>query len=111
IYLNIPMLVMIDQYLQPSLEVQKQQYPNRPECPGLSSYKTHKIIERFGLEETLKVMYFKPPYHGQGNLSLDQVTQSPIQPDLGHLQGVHNFSGQPVLVPHHFHHNEFLLNI
>ena len=40
---------------------------------------------------------------GQGYLPPDQAAQYPIQPGLGHLQGldIHSFSGQPVPVPHH----------
>lgn len=36
--------------------------------------------------------------HGQGQLPLDQVTQSPIQPGQEHFQGwsIHSSSGQPV---------------
>ncbi|KAK4813670.1 hypothetical protein QYF61_017637, partial [Mycteria americana] len=47
---------------------------------------------------------------GQEHLPLDQVAQSPIQPGLKHFQGwgIHNFSGQPVPVPHHPHSEEFL---
>jgi len=40
------------------------------------------ITEWFGLEGTLKIIYFQPPCHGQGHLPLDQVAQSPIQPGL-----------------------------
>jgi len=34
--------------------------------------------------------------HGQGHLSLDQIDQSTVPPDLEHLQGwdIHNFSMQ-----------------
>ena len=46
--------------------------------------------------------------HGQGHISLDQVAQIPIQPDLEHFQGggIHNFFGQPVPLPHHPHHKK-----
>jgi len=33
------------------------------------------------LEGTLQIT-FHPPCHGQGHLPLDQVAQSPVQPDL-----------------------------
>ncbi|KAK4807192.1 hypothetical protein QYF61_024312 [Mycteria americana] len=68
------------------------------------------IIERFGLEGTFKDHLVQPTCHGQGHLSLDQVAQSLIQPDLEHFQGwgIHNFSGQPVPVSHHPHRKAFL---
>jgi len=46
---------------------------------GLS---VHRIIERFGLEGTLKIIWFQPPCHEQGHLSPDQVAQSSVQPGL-----------------------------
>jgi len=65
------------------------------------------------LEGTLKTIWFQPPCHGQGQLPLDQVAQSSIQPGLEHCQGwgSHNFSGQLVPVFHHPHGEEFLPNI
>jgi len=68
----------------------------------------HRIVEWFGLEGTLEIIYFQPPGHGQGHLPPDQVAQSPIQPGLEHFQGggIHSFSGQPVPVPHHPHSEE-----
>ena len=73
-------------------------------------YSIHRIIEWFGLEGTLKIIWFQPPCHGQGHLPLDQVAQSPIQPGLEHCQGwgSHNFPGQPVPMPHHPHSEELL---
>ena len=58
----------------------------------------HRIREWFGLEATFKNLLVHPHCHGQGHLSLDQVAQSPVQPDLEHFQwrGTHNFSGQAV---------------
>jgi len=58
----------------------------------------------------LKDYLVQPPCHGQGHLPLDQVAQSPIQPGLEHCQGEgsHNFSGQPVPVPHHPHSKQFI---
>ncbi|KAK4814330.1 hypothetical protein QYF61_014844 [Mycteria americana] len=45
------------------------------------------------------------PLQEQGHLQLDQVAQSPIQPDLECFQGwgLRYLSGQPVPVPHHPH--------
>ena len=53
--------------------------------------------EQFELEGT-----FKGPVYEQGHLQLDQVAQSPIQPDLECLQGwgMNHLSGHPVPVPH-----------
>jgi len=69
----------------------------------------HRIVEWFGLEGTLKIIWFQPLCHGQGHLQLDQAAQSPLQPGLEHFQGggSHSFSGQPVPVPHHPHSEEF----
>jgi len=65
------------------------------------------------LEGTLKIIWFQPLCHEQGHLPLDQVAQSSIQPGLEHCQagGIQSFSGQPVLVFHHPHGEEFLPNI
>ncbi|KAJ7417966.1 hypothetical protein WISP_61759 [Willisornis vidua] len=43
-----------------------------------------------------------PLCHGQGQLPLDQVPQSPVQPGFEHFQewDIHYFSGKPVPVPH-----------
>jgi len=53
------------------------------------------------------------PCHGQEYHPLDQVAEGPIQPGLEHFQGwgIHSFSGQPVLVPHHPLSEEFPPNI
>lgn len=53
-------------------------------------------------KELLKVTWSKPCKE-QGHLTLDQVSQSPVQPDLGCLQGwgIHHQSGHPVPVLHH----------
>ena len=79
----------------------------------LCELKDHAILAWFGLEGTLKIIWFQPPCHEQGNLPPDQVAQSSIQPGLEHCQGggSHSFSGQPVPVPHHPHSKEFLLYI
>jgi len=70
----------------------------------------HRIMEWFGLEEALKYHLVRPFCHGQKLLSLDQVTQSPIQLGLEHFRerDIHNFSGKPVSLPHHPHSEEFL---
>ena len=73
----------------------------------------HRIIERFGLEGTLKIVSFQPPCHEQGHLPPAQGAQSPVQPGLEHCQGggSHSFSGQPGPGPHHPHSEEFPSNI
>jgi len=50
------------------------------------------------------------PCNEQGHLSLDQVAQSPIQPDLQSYQGwsIYHISGQHVPVFHHPQSKEFL---
>jgi len=47
----------------------------------------HRIIEWFGLEGTLKIIWFQPPCHEQGLLLPDQGAQSSVQPGLEHCQG------------------------
>ncbi|KAK4821804.1 hypothetical protein QYF61_003833 [Mycteria americana] len=61
---------------------------------------THRMI---WVAKDLKDHLVPTPCHGQGQLPLDQVAQSPMQPGLEHFQGwgIHNFSGQSVPVPHH----------
>jgi len=55
----------------------------------------YRMIEGFGLEGTLKIIWFQPPWRGQRHLPLDQVAQSPIQPGLEQCQGggIHSVSG------------------
>lgn len=55
----------------------------------------------------------QPCCHGQGHLSLDQITQRHIQAGLEHLQGGdnQNFSGQAVPLLHYPHSKEFVTNI
>lgn len=36
----------------------------------------HRNIEWFGLEKTLKLIWFQLPYYGQGHLPVDQGAQS-----------------------------------
>ena len=66
-----------------------------------------RTTEWFGLEGTSKG---PTPCHEQGHLQLDQVAQSPVQPERECFQGwgIGHLPGQPVLVPHHTHHNKFL---
>jgi len=45
------------------------------------------IIECFGLEGTLRGHVPQPPCSEQGHLPLDQVAQSPVQPDPACFQG------------------------
>lgn len=44
----------------------------------ISVSETHKILERFVLEGTLNILLLHIPYHGQGHIPLDQVSQSPL---------------------------------
>jgi len=48
---------------------------------------TFRIIEWFGLEGTLKGRPVQPYCTEQVHLQLDQVAQSPVQPDLARFQG------------------------
>ena len=79
----------------------------------ITESENYEIIEWFGLEGTLKIIWFQSPCHGQAHLPPDQVAQSPIQSGLEQCQGggSHSFSGQPVRVPHHLHGEEFLFYI
>jgi len=56
----------------------------------------------------LKVIQPKPLCHEQGHLQLDQVAQSPVQPDFECFQGIDHLSGQPVPVLHHPQGKKFL---
>jgi len=69
-----------------------------------------RIIECFALEETCKGHLVQSPCSEQGHLQLDQVAQSPVQPDLErfHVWGVCYLSGNPVPVLHHPHRKKFL---
>ena len=70
----------------------------------------HRIIEWFELEGTFKGHLVQPPCHEQGHLPLDQVAQSPVQPDLECSQGwgIHHLSGKPLPVSHHSCRKKFL---
>ena len=48
---------------------------------------TYAVIERLGLEETFRGHLAQPPCREQGHLQVDQVAQSPVQPDLECFQG------------------------
>jgi len=69
----------------------------------------YRIIERFGLEGTFKDHLLQTPCRGQEHLSLNQVAQSPIQPDFEHSKSwyIHNFSRQHIPVPHYAHLKNF----
>ena len=58
-----------------------------------------RVIELSELEGTFKGHLLQPPCNERGHLQLDQVAQSPIQPDLECLQGwgIHHLLGQPQL--------------
>ena len=73
----------------------------------------YRIIESFGLEGTFKGHLAQPPCNEQGHLQLDQVAQSPVQPDLECFQGwgPHCLSGQCVPVFHHPHSKKILPSI
>ena len=64
---------------------------------------SNRIIEYFGSEGTFRAHLAQLPYNEQGHLQLDQVAQSPIQPDLECCQGwgIYHLSGQSVPVFHH----------
>ena len=53
----------------------------------VSKEKESIIIESFGLEGTFKGHLVQPPCNEQAHLQLDQVAQSPVQPDLECFQG------------------------
>ena len=69
----------------------------------------HRIIECLGLEGTFRGHLVQPLCSEQGHLQLDQVAQSPIQPDFDCFQGwgLPCVSGQPVPVFHHLHCKQF----
>ena len=60
------------------------------------------IIESFELEGSLKGHLVLLSCNEQRHLQLDQVVQSPVQPDFEcQGWGIHHLSGQPVPVPHY----------
>lgn len=71
----------------------------------LTALQNYRTEELFGLERAFKYQRIQPPCHRLGCLSLAHVAQSPIQPDLEHLQcwSIHNLPGQPIPVSHHHH--------
>ena len=65
------------------------------------------------MEGTFKGLLVQPPCNKHGHLQIDQITQSPIQPDLECFQGqgTYHLSGQPVSVFHHPYHKKFLPHV
>ena len=63
----------------------------------------HRIIEKFGLEGTLKSHLVLLPDNDQGHLQLDRFSQSPVKLGLECFQGwgIYHLSVQPVPVSHH----------
>lgn len=61
--------------------------------------------EWLGVDRTSKIIWFQPPFCGQGcqplNQALDKIAKSCIQPDLEHVHGwgIYNLSGKPSLGP------------
>jgi len=74
-------------------------------CPCLSEW--------FVLEGSHKSHPVQLPCSEQGHLQLEQVAQSPIQPDLECHQGwvIHHLSGQPVPVPHRTYCKKFISHV
>jgi len=64
-----------------------QEHPPALLFTRATKFPGHRIIEWFGFEGTLKIIWFQPPCHEQGHLPLDQVAQSSIQLGLEHCQG------------------------
>jgi len=62
-----------------------------------SRSRNHRIIEWFRLGGMFAGHLVQPLYHEQGHLQLDQVAQSPVQPDPQYFQGwgISHLSGQP----------------
>ena len=53
------------------------------------------IDSYFGLEGTFKGHLVQPSCNEQGHLQLDQVAQSPVQPDLEYFQGWGTYNLKP----------------
>lgn len=72
----------------------------------------YKIMKWFELEVTFKGHVVQLPCNEQGHLSLEQVTKSSIQPGLEYSLGLgmHQLSGQPMQMPHHLQHTQFLIS-
>lgn len=75
--------------------------------------RNNKIIENFALDGTHKHPLVQLPCKEQGHLKLNQVVQSPVQPDLKSFQGwdIHQFPGQNFPVPHHSQQKKILAYI
>ena len=56
------------------------------------SMSLHRIIELIELEGTFKGHLVQPLCNDQGHIQLDQIAQSPIQPDFECLFIIKNFS-------------------
>lgn len=58
----------------------------------------YRIVELFELEQAIKNHVVQLHCNKEGQLQLDQVALSPIQPDLDCLQGqvIHHLSGQQI---------------
>ncbi|KAK4831029.1 LOW QUALITY PROTEIN: hypothetical protein QYF61_014917 [Mycteria americana] len=67
-------------------------------CASSRGASTFPLWNSLGWKGPLKVIYSNPPCNEQGHLQLDQVAQSPIQPELECFQGwgIYHLSGQPV---------------
>jgi len=64
------------------------------------------------LEGTFKGHLVQLPCSEQGHSQLDQVAQSPVQPDLElhQRQGIHHLSGQTISVLHYLYNKKLSLN-
>lgn len=71
----------------------------------------YKITEWFELERTFKGHVVQPPCNEQGQPLLEQVAKTPVQLGLNVPRGwASQLSGQPVQMPHHLQHMQFLVS-
>jgi len=70
----------------------------------------HRILEQLELEGTFEGHLVEPLCNEQEQLQLDQVTQSPAQPDVECVQGcgIYRLSGQSIPVFYYPHCKKFL---
>ena len=96
--------------IQPNAKMKKSSLTTVEQTCIISMKYFKNFMEWFGLEGTLKGQLVQPPHGEQGHLHLDQVAQSPVQPDLECFQGwgIYHLSGQPLAVFHHPHCKKFL---